>query len=361
MKFIDEYRDRNLISMLAEQIRKSARHQYTFMEVCGGHTNAIHRFGLPSLLPENIKLISGPGCPVCVTGKDFIDKTIAFSKMEDVVIATFGDLIRVPGSSSSLERERAKGADIRIVISGLEALETARINPGRKVIFPGIGFETTAPGTAATIKQAKKEKIDNFFILSSHKVMPPAMEALLRDGVNIDGFICPGHVAAVTGSEAFGFIPRKYNTGCVVTGFEPVDILQAVLMLIIQKNQNEPKVEIQYSRAVTEHGNETALRFLSEVFEPCDAYWRGLGVIPGSGLRLKNKYERFDADKIFFPEINTSNEDDLCICGDILRGKKAPSDCPLFAGICNPDNPVGACMVSNEGACNTWFKFRTDE
>jgi hydrogenase expression/formation protein HypD len=361
MKFIDEYRDRNLISMLAGQIRKSAKHQYTFMEVCGGHTSSIHRFGIPSLLPENINLISGPGCPVCVTGKDFIDKAIACSKMENVVIATFGDLMRVPGSSSSLEKERAKGADIRIVISGTEALETARNNPDKKIIFPGIGFETTAPGTAVTITQAVNENINNLWILNAHKVMPPAMEALIKDGVNIDGFICPGHVAAVTGSAPFGFIPAKYGLGCVVTGFEPVDILQAILMLIYQKNRNAPKVEIQYSRAVTQHGNETALRFLSEVFEPCDAYWRGLGVIPGSGLRLKNKYERFDADKIFSPEISSADENSICICGEILRGRKAPVDCPLFAGLCDPDNPIGACMVSNEGACNTWFKYRKDE
>jgi hydrogenase expression/formation protein HypD len=361
MKFIDEYRDKELIIKLAGQIEKAAGKKYTFMEVCGGHTNAIHRFGIPSLLPGKIKLISGPGCPVCVTGKDFIDKTIACAKMENVIIATFGDLIRVPGSSSSLEIERAKGADIRIVISCLEALETARMNPDKKIIFPGIGFETTAPGTAVTIKQCEKDKIDNFWILSAHKLMPPAMEALIKDGVDIDGFICPGHVAAITGSAVFNFIPGKYKLGCVMTGFEPVDILQAVLMLVNQKNLNAPKVEIQYNRVVTENGNEMAIRYLSEVFEPCDAYWRGLGVIPGSGLQLRNKYKRFDAEKIFSPQINPADDDGLCICGEILRGKKAPADCPLFASLCTPDNPVGACMVSNEGACNTWFKYRTDE
>lgn len=361
MRFIDEYRDKELIFKLAGKIEKAAGHDYTFMEVCGGHTSAIHRFGIPSLLPGKIKLISGPGCPVCVTGKDFIDKTIACARMENVVIATFGDLVRVPGSSSSLESERAGGADIRIVISCLEALETARMNPLKKIIFPGIGFETTAPGTAVTIKQAEKERIDNFFILSAHKLMPPAMEAIIKDGVDIDGFICPGHVAAITGSSVFNFIPLKYKLGCVITGFEPVDILQAVLMLINQKNLEAPKVEIQYSRVVTENGNEIAIRYLSEVFEPCDAYWRGIGIIPGSGLKLRKRYERFDAEKTFSPDILYTEDDGLCICGGILRGKKTPGDCPLFARLCTPHNPVGACMVSIEGACNTWFKYRTDE
>jgi len=361
MKFIDEYRDKELIIKLTGKIEKAVGHEYTFMEVCGGHTSAIHRFGIPSLLPGRIKLISGPGCPVCVTGKDFIDKTIACSRMENVVIATFGDLIRVPGSSSTLEGERTRGADIRIVISCLEALEIARMNPLKKIIFPGIGFETTAPGTAVTIKQSEKDNINNFWILSAHKLMPPAMEAIIQDGVEIDGFICPGHVAAITGSSVFNFIPLKYKLGCVITGFEPVDILQAILMLINQKNQDAPKVEIQYNRVVTENGNEIAIRYLSEVFEPCDAYWRGIGIIPGSGLKLLKTYERFDAEKTFSPDITLPNDDGLCICGEILRGKKTPGDCPLFAGLCSPHNPVGACMVSNEGACNTWFKYRTDE
>jgi hydrogenase expression/formation protein HypD len=360
MKYIDEYRDKEVISKLADMISKSVRQEYIFMEVCGGHTNAIHRFGIASLLPDCIRLISGPGCPVCVTGKSFIDEAVACSKMEDVAIATFGDLIRVPGSVSSLEKERSTGADIRIVLSALEALETARINPGKRIIFLGIGFETTAPGTAVTIKQAEKEGIKNFFLLSAHKVMPPAMEAIIRDGTKIHGFICPGHVAVITGSAIFNFIPEKYSLGCVVTGFEPVDLMQSILMLVRQKNLNVPKVEIQYNRAVTVRGNILAQKNMSEVFEPCEAYWRGFGIIPGSGMKLRKKYEKFDAGNIFSPVVSSEEDDGSCICGEILRGIKSPSSCPLFASVCVPDNPVGACMVSNEGACNAWFRYKTN-
>jgi hydrogenase expression/formation protein HypD len=232
MKYIDEYRDKDLVIKLTNLITESVRRDYTFMEVCGGHTNAIHRFGIPALLPDKVKLISGPGCPVCVTGTDFIDKSIAYSKMNNVIVCTFGDLIRVPGSTSSLEKEKAAGADIRIVLSGLEALGIAKINSEKKVVFLGIGFETTAPGTAVTIKLAEKDNIKNFFLLCAHKIMPPAMEAIIKEGVNLDGFICPGHVATITGSDIFNFIPGKYNLSCVITGFEPADILQSILMLV---------------------------------------------------------------------------------------------------------------------------------
>jgi hydrogenase expression/formation protein HypD len=358
MKYIDEYRNKDLIIKLADQIRKSVRHDYTFMEVCGGHTAAIHRFGIPSLLPGNVKLISGPGCPVCVTGTDFIDKAIAYSKMEEVIICTFGDLLRVPGSTSSLEKEKAAGADIRIVLSGLEALEIARIKTEKKVIFLGIGFETTAPGTAVTIKLAEKEYIKNFFLLCAHKIMPPAMEAIIKEGVNLDGFICPGHVATITGSTVFNFIPEKFNLGCVITGFEPADILQSILMLIRQVNLNTPKVEIQYNRAVNVNGNAIAQRHLYEVFETCNAQWRGFGVIPSSGLMLRKDFERFNVENRIPVRINFQEDNELCICGKILRGLKTPDDCPLFADICFPENPIGACMVSNEGSCNTYYKYR---
>ncbi|MCE5346675.1 MAG: hydrogenase formation protein HypD [Bacteroidales bacterium] len=361
MKYIDEYRAKDLIMKLEDQIRKSARRDYTFMEVCGGHTSAIHRFGIPYLLPDNIKLISGPGCPVCVTGTDFIDKAIAYSKMEEITVTTFGDLMRVPGSVTSLEKVKAKGADIRIVLSGLEALEIAKINSHRKVIFLGIGFETTAPGTAVTIKQAETDGINNFFVLSAHKVMPPAMEAIVKDGVNLDGFICPGHVAAITGSDAFNFIAEKYNLGCVVSGFEPTDILLSILMLIEQVNRNTPKVEIQYGRVVTVKGNVIAQKHLSEIFEPCDAKWRGFGVIPLSGLKLRKDFEMYDAENNIPLKITYQEDNELCICGKILRGLKTPAECPLFAKNCFPENPAGACMVSNEGACNTWYKYNINE
>lgn len=358
MKYFDEYRDKVLISKLTHLIKASARGEYTFMEVCGGHTNAIHRFGIRALLPESIRLISGPGCPVCVTGRSFIDRTIAISGEDDVIITTFGDLIRVPGSVSSMEKLRSQGKDIRIVLSSLEALETARRNPGNKVVFLAIGFETTAPGTAVAIKKAAEEKIPNFFILSAHKIMPPAMEAVLSHGTRIDGFICPGHVAAVTGSGIFSFIPVRYRMGCVVTGFEPVDLMQSILMLVRQKNDTEPRVEIQYNRAVTEGGNHMAQRIMGEVFEPCDSYWRGFGIIKDSGLRLRKEYGEYDADSVFPSSVREDEDDGRCICGEILRGREIPSSCPLFATECIPDNPVGACMVSQEGTCNAWYRYR---
>ena len=361
MKYIDEYRDKALILKLAERINKSVKHDYTFMEVCGGHTAAIHRFGIPSLLPGNIKLISGPGCPVCVTGTDFIDKAIAYSQEDGVIIATFGDLIRVPGSLSSLEKQTAAGADIRVVFSGLEALEIAKSNPEKKIIFLGIGFETTAPGTAVTVKQANREHIDNFFLLSAHKVMPPAMEAIVRDGAKLDGFICPGHVATITGSLIFNFLPEEYHLGCVITGFEPTDLLHAILMLVEQVNGNYQKVEIQYSRAVTEKGNLIAQKNLEEVFISSDAYWRGFGMIASSGLIPGKRYEKFNAEHIMPLYVEYHEENKMCICPEILRGLKGPDQCPLFADVCSPENPVGACMVSNEGSCNTWYKYNRDK
>ncbi len=361
MKYIEEYRDKELIIKLISRIKESVNRDYSFMEVCGGHTAAIHRFGIPSLLPQNIKLISGPGCPVCVTGTDFIDKATAYSSGRDFIITTFGDLVRVPGSGSSLEKEKAAGSDIRVVFSGLEALDIARKNPDRNVIFLGIGFETTAPGTAVTVLQAEKEGIANLFLLSAHKVMPPAMEAIIKDGIRLDGFLCPGHVATITGSSAFGFIPHKYHTGCVITGFEPVDILQAILMLINQVNHNKPAVEIQYRRAVKEEGNIIARKHMDHLFEPCDAVWRGFGIIPLSGLSLRNEFNRFDAGKVFPVDVRPQEDNRLCICGDILRGLKNPSDCTLFATACVPENPIGACMVSSEGACNSYYKYRVNE
>lgn len=358
MKHIDEYREKDLIMKITGLIKTIADREYSFMEVCGGHTAAIHRFGIPSLLPENIKLISGPGCPVCVTSSTFIDKAIAYSERDDVIITTFGDMIRVPGSGSSLEKEIGKGRDIRVVFSGLEALEIAKRNSSRKVIFLGIGFETTAPGTAVTVREAEQAGIRNFFLLSAHKVMPPAMEVIIEEGVSLDGFICPGHVAAITGSSAFSFIPDKYHLGCVITGFEPADIVQAIYMLVKQVNEGSHLPEIQYSRAVTKEGNTIARHFMESVFEPRDDQWRGFGTIEKSGLRLRDQYERFDVEKELPVNIKFQQENSLCICGEILRGFKKPSDCDLFAGSCIPEHPVGACMVSNEGTCNSYYKYR---
>ncbi|MBW6500361.1 MAG: hydrogenase formation protein HypD [Bacteroidales bacterium] len=360
MKYIDEYRDKDLILKMAGLIKKSASRNYTFMEVCGGHTAAIHRFGIPSLLPENIRLISGPGCPVCVTATDYIDKAIVLAETKDAIIATFGDLMRVPGSESSLEKKKAEGADIRVLFSGLDALEIAEVNPDRRVIFLGIGFETTAPGTAVALMQARGKRLRNFFLLSAHKVMPPAMRAVIKDGMKIDGFICPGHVATITGSSAFDFIPREYKKACVVTGFEPLDIMQAILMLIHQVNSELPTLEIQYKRAVTPDGNRIAQDNLLRVFVHNDTEWRGFGIIPLSGLKPGPGFGEFDAEKVFNPSVRESRSNPVCICGEVLRGVKTPSECPLFATACTPLSPEGACMVSNEGACNTFYKYRPD-
>lgn len=359
MKYIDEYRNSDLVAKIADLIKRNSFRNYIFMEVCGGHSAAIHRFGIPSLLPDGIKLISGPGCPVCVTGTDFIDKSVALAQIDGTIITTFGDMIRVPGTASSLEYEKSSGKDIRVVLSAGEALKTAIQNPSRKVVFLAIGFETTAPGTAVTIREAGKSKTGNFFVLCGHKVMPPAMKALLDEGSEIDGFICPGHVAAITGSGIFRFIPENHNIACVVSGFEPTDILLSVLMLINQVNKKSPAVEIQYKRAVSETGNSIALKLMDEVFEPADVTWRGLGVIRSGGLKLRPEYKFMDAEESFPLNIIPGKHDGRCICGEILRGVKTPADCDYFGKTCLPENPVGACMVSSEGSCNVWYRYKT--
>ncbi len=361
MKYVDEFREKQLIIHLADKINRSATGEYTFMEVCGGHTAAIHRFGIPSLLPSCIRLISGPGCPVCVTATRYIDQLIALSFTRGIAIATFGDLMRVPGTESTLSEACADGADVRVVLSAYDALEIARSDNKVNVVFPAIGFETTAPGTAVTVLKAAGEGIKNFFVLNAHKVMPPAMEEIIKGGSKLDGFICPGHVSVITGSSAFDFIPLKYRLGCVITGFEPTDILSAILMLIRQTNNHAPEVEIQYNRAVTRTGNVKAQKFMDEVFEPCDAEWRGLGVIASGGLKLRDRYINFDAGSSFNIDVVHHETDPACICGDILRGARTPDDCMLFAGGCAPDHPVGACMVSDEGACNTYYKYHMHE
>jgi hydrogenase expression/formation protein HypD len=358
MKYIDEYRKKDLILSIAEKLKTISTKEIVLMEVCGGHTMAIHRFGLHSLLPSNIQLISGPGCPVCVSGQHFIDTAMAYSKLPGVIITTYGDLIRVPGSYTSLEKERANGSDIHIVYSVLESLDIAKNNSEKKVVFLGIGFETTAPATAAAILQAKKENISNFFVLSAHKVMPPVMKALVEEGVKIDGFIAPGHVSAITGTAIFDELALVCGLGVVVSGFEPVDMMQAILMLVIQIESGKQRVEVQYQRVVHPEGNKTAQRMLEEVFELRDDQWRGLGMISKSGLKIRETLKAFDAEVQFNVEVPPSTEPKGCICGQILRGLKTPVDCPLFGKKCTPSNPVGACMVSGEGTCATYYKYR---
>jgi hydrogenase expression/formation protein HypD len=358
MKFVEEFRNRQHILSLSAELKKIIRRDITLMEVCGGHTMAIHRFGLHALLPPGVRLLSGPGCPVCVSGQHFIDTAVAFARLPGVITATYGDLLRVPGSSGSLEKEKSAGKDIRVIWSALEAVDIAAANPGNKIVFPGIGFETTAPATAAAIIDARKRRLDNFFILSAHKVMPPVMKELVNDGVRLDGFIAPGHVTAITGTSIYTELAEKFRLGVVVAGFEPVDLMLAILMLVRQVLEASPKVENQYHRVVKTEGNPIALKLMDEVFELRDDHWRGLGIIRNSGLKLKPAYASFDAEPAFNLSIPEPAEPKGCICGLVLRGLKTPSDCKLFANTCTPSDPVGACMVSGEGTCATYYKYR---
>ncbi len=360
MKYIDEYRDKELVLELIDQIKKVSTKNITLMEVCGGHTMSIQKFGIPSLLPENIKLVSGPGCPVCVSSRKYIDQSVAYARLDDVIVTTYGDLIRIPGSTTSLDEEKAKGADVRIVYSVLDALKIAESNPDKKVVFLGIGFETTAPSSAVGVLNAYKAGLKNFFLFSSHKIMPPAMAALIDEGVKIDGYIAPGHVSTITGSGIYKDIADIYKLGCVISGFEPVDLLRSVLMLVKQLENNDPKVEIEYSRVVKPEGNLKAQQMLDEVFELQDEWWRGLGVLPLSGMKVRDKYRAYDATEMIPVEVEPTKEDKGCMCGDILKGLKNPKDCKLFAKACTPSDPVGACMVSNEGACNAYYRFNRD-
>lgn len=320
---------------------------------------SIAREGIKGMLPAAINLISGPGCPVCVTPDRDIDRVMDLSGKKGFVVVTFGDMLRVPGSGSSLEKERAKGADVRAVYSAMDALDICRANPDKKVIFFAIGFETTSPTIAAAVIAAKKEGLKNFFIYSSCKLIPPAMKALLGSKkVKIDGFICPGHVSVMIGSKAYDFIPKKYGIPCVVAGFEPLDILQAIYMLVRQSSSKNKKVEIQYKRCVNRNGNPAAMKALSEVFRTADAEWRGLGMIPGSGLVLRKEYKDFDAGNIFTAKKHILKKgNNACRCGDVLCGIISPDKCRLFGKRCTPDNPAGPCMVSSEGTCAAAFRY----
>ena len=357
MKYIDEYRNKDLVIKIADRIKKISSRKVNLMEVCGGHTMSIQKFGIPYLLPDTVNLLSGPGCPVCVSSRKFIDHAVALSRLPNVVITTFGDLIRVPGSTSTLDKEKAAGADIRIVYSIMEAINFALKLPEKKIIFLGIGFETTAPTSAAGVAYADKKNIDNFFFLSSHKIMPPAMSALIDEGVKIDGYIGPGHVSTITGSGMYEDIAGKFNLGVVISGFEPVDLMQSIYMLVEQVENNKPEVAIQYKRFVKPEGNIKAKKLMEDIFELKDDWWRGLGILPKSGLQLREKYGRFDAGKNFEVDIEKTIEPKGCICGEILKGLKTPKDCKLFAKACSPQNPIGACMVSSEGSCHAFYKY----
>jgi hydrogenase expression/formation protein HypD len=361
LKYVEEYRDPELAKQLLERIHNISRKPARLMEFCGGHTVAIFKHGLRQLLPDNIEMLSGPGCPVCVTASADLDKAIALAKLPEVIVTSFGDMVRVPGSYSSLQQAKADGADIRVVYSTQDALAIARGNPDRKVVFIGIGFETTAPTVAASILQAEAEKINNYSILSLHKVCPPVMKALLDLGeVNLNGIICPGHVSAIIGSQPYRFIPDDYRIACAVSGFEPVDILLAVERLVEQIETDKPDIEIAYRRGVKPEGNVLAVKLMESVFETGDASWRGIGIIPGSGLQLRPEYEIFDAGKVFTIDPGPPREPQGCICGSILRGVNTPPDCGLFRQTCTPENPVGPCMVSSEGSCATYYHYQQE-
>lgn len=356
---LKRYSSPQLVLTVAEKIKKlNITQKLNLMEICGGHTVAILKYGINQLLPENVRLISGPGCPVCVTEISFIDKAIEYAKSDDFIIATFGDLIRVPGSETSLEKINVINNNVKIVYSPFDAVRLAQENPQKNVIFLAIGFETTAPGVASTIIYAMKNQIKNFFIISAHKLTVPAMRVIVNTReINISGFICPGHVTTVIGADSYRFLAEEFHIPAVVSGFEPLDIIQAIYMILKQIKEDVAKIEIEYRRSVTFEGNRRAQETMFEVFRIADVPWRGLGVIPESGLLLKDKYSGFNAEEKFKIKLKPSREPAGCICGEILRGVKLPLDCKLFNKVCTPENPVGACMVSSEGACAAYFHY----
>jgi hydrogenase expression/formation protein HypD len=358
MKFLDEYRDYRAVQQMAQAIRRSTTRPWTLMEVCGGQTYTIVKAGLQDLLPQGITLVHGPGCPVCVTPLEMIDRAVAIAQRSEVILCSFGDMLRVPGSTQSLFDAKASGADVRIVYSPLDALQLARSNPKREVVFFAVGFETTAPANAMAVWEAEREKIPNFSMLVSHVLVPPAMEAILSSpDCRVQAFLAAGHVCMVMGFEEYVPISRKYRVPIVVTGFEPLDLLEGVQMAVAQLESGRAEVENQYARAVRRSGNRPAQERIAEVFEVTRRAWRGIGEIPSSGLRLREAYRRFDAESRFAVEIGHVEESSECIAGLVLQGRRKPYECPAFGTRCTPDTPLGAPMVSSEGACAAYFHF----
>jgi hydrogenase expression/formation protein HypD len=360
MKFIDEFRDQALVQELARRLAALATNPATVMEVCGTHTMAAARFGLKTLLPPGVKLISGPGCPVCVTAQADIDAFLAVGQEPGIILASFGDMLRVPGSRTSLEGLRAQGAAVQVVYSPLDAVELARQTPAKHVVFFGVGFETTMPASALAIKTAAAYGLDNFSVWCVHKTMPAALRALLASGeVRVSGLLCPGHVTTIIGAAAYDFIPAEFGLPCAVTGFEPIDMLLGLESILRQLKEGIPAVDNVYTRAVQVPANPRAQELLAEVFTLADAEWRGLGIIPGSGAGIRQAYAHFDA-RARFPQVweNLSPPPpSACRCGEVLRGVLAPLECPLFAARCTPAHPLGPCMVSSEGACAAAYRY----
>ncbi|NPA79972.1 MAG: hydrogenase formation protein HypD [Thermotogae bacterium] len=358
MRYVDEYRNPALARRLVERIRRRATRTWRIMEICGGQTHTLIRYGIDALLEGTVDLIHGPGCPVCVTPLQKIDRAIAIAKRPEVIFTTFGDMIRVPGSHGDLLSAKAEGADVRIVYSPLDALKLAQRHPDREVVFFAVGFETTAPANAMAIHLAHRRGVDNFSALVSHVLVPPAIEYILSDPDNrIDGFIAPGHVCTVVGYTDYEELARRYGIPFVVAGFEPLDLLQAISMLVDMLERGETDVKNQYARSVCRTGNPHAKRMIEEVFEITDMVWRGLGLLPKSGLKLRPKYARHDAELKFHVEGLSAEESPVCIAGEILQGKRKPPECPAFARECTPESPLGAPMVSSEGACAAYYAF----
>ncbi len=359
-----KFRDPETIKALTKEIEKEAlklKEPMKVMEICGGHTHTIMKYGINQILPDNIEFIHGPGCPVCVMPKERIDHAIILAKQPDVILATLGDMIRVPGSKSSLAKARAEEANVVPLHSTLDVLKIAKENPDKKVVFFAIGFETTTPMTAALMKRAFNEGVKNIYYHINHVLVPPPMRAIMDGGeAKINAFIGPSHVSVIIGAKAYEFLVKDYNTPVVVAGFEPVDVMESILMLLKQKNQNRCKVEIQYKRATTYEGNVVAQKLIEEFMEVRDTFrWRGLGDIPKSALKLKDKFLEFDAEKVWADILPNEPIDDhkLCICGEILKGLAKPNDCKVFGSACTPSNPLGSCMVSDEGACNAYYRY----
>lgn len=362
MKYISDFRDGNVANIIASHIKNAINpdRQYHIMEFCGGHTHAIHRYGIPSLLPSNIELIHGPGCPVCVLPIARIDYAVALSKMPNMIFCSYADMLRVPGSNQySLLKSKSEGHDVRMVYSVEDALKIAKDNPEKQVIFFAIGFETTTPPTAVALMQAKINHLKNFTVFCNHVLTPIAMEALLKtEDAHIDGFIGPAHVSIVIGSDAYQKVALQYQKPVVISGFEPLDVMHSILMLINMINKNKVGVENQYTRAVTPQGNLKSQKIMSETLELRDEFeWRGLGFIPHSAMKIKKSFSEFDAEIRFPLTISEGQEHKACECPAILRGTKKPTDCKLFAKACTPENPLGSCMVSSEGACAAYYAY----
>jgi hydrogenase expression/formation protein HypD len=359
MKYLDEYRDPKIAQALVQKIRKQVTRPWVLMEICGGQTHTLMRYGIDELVPPELELVHGPGCPVCVTPLEVVDKAIEIASRPDVIFVSYGDMLRVPGSSSDLFRVKAQGGDVRVAYSPMDALKIARANPQRKVVFFAIGFETTAPANAMAVWQARREGLKNFSMLVSHVLVPPAIRLLLDSPENrVQGFIAPGHVCTVTGYRDYEAIAARYGVPMVVGGFEPVDLLEAISMLVAQLEAGRAEVENQYARSVSREGNAPAKAVIEQVFEAADRKWRGIGTIPMSGWRLRPEFRQWDAEQVFGLAERDVPEPPECISALVLQGLKKPVDCPAFGARCTPENPLGAPMVSSEGACAAYYRYR---